>query len=69
MVGNSSPLSTASPEDFLHRHVAALHRKLHRIGVSASFGLSEAGIEAAFERVTPAGHGRELLSELKSLGS
>jgi aryl-alcohol dehydrogenase-like predicted oxidoreductase len=37
-------------DDFLHRHVRALGRRVHRVGVSASFGLSEAGLEAAFER-------------------
>lgn len=36
--------------DFLHRQVPALGRRVHRVGVSASFGLDERGIEAAFER-------------------
>ncbi len=36
--------------EFLQRHVPALGRTVHRVGVSASFGLDEAGIEAAFEQ-------------------
>lgn len=35
---------------FLRRDVRGLGREVHRIGLSATFGLSEAGIEAAFER-------------------
>lgn len=35
--------------DFLHKHVPRLGRTLHRVGLSAGFGLSEAGIAAAFE--------------------
>ena len=37
-------------DSFLHRDVRGLAREVHRIGLSATFGLSEAGIEAAFER-------------------
>jgi aryl-alcohol dehydrogenase-like predicted oxidoreductase len=36
--------------EFLRREVPALGRSVHRVGVSASFGLDERGIEAAFER-------------------
>lgn len=36
------------PAHFLHKHVPALGRELHRVGLSASFGLTEAGIHAAF---------------------
>lgn len=36
--------------DFLVREVPALGRRLHRVGLSATFGLDEAGIEAALER-------------------
>jgi aryl-alcohol dehydrogenase-like predicted oxidoreductase len=36
--------------EFLKREVPALGRSIHRVGVSASFGLDERGIEAAFER-------------------
>ncbi len=37
-------------DDFLVRPVPALGRRVHRVGLSASFGLSETGIEAALER-------------------
>lgn len=40
----------AMTSSFLHRDVRAFGREVHRIGLSASFGLDEAGIEAAFER-------------------
>ncbi|AUX26872.1 aldo/keto reductase [Sorangium cellulosum] len=40
----------AVPSSFLVREVKAFGRSVHRVGVSASFGLEEAGIEAAFER-------------------
>jgi aryl-alcohol dehydrogenase-like predicted oxidoreductase len=36
--------------DFLVRDIPSLGRRVHRVGVAASFGLDEAGIEAAFER-------------------
>jgi aryl-alcohol dehydrogenase-like predicted oxidoreductase len=35
---------------FLHRHVKAFDRTIHRVGLSASFGLTEKGIEGAWER-------------------
>ncbi|MDX2024650.1 MAG: aldo/keto reductase [Deltaproteobacteria bacterium] len=35
------------PEDFLHKHVPALGRGLHRVGLSAGFGLTEVGVHAA----------------------
>lgn len=41
---------TPSAADFLHRDVPALGRRVHRVGLAATFGLDEAGIEAAFER-------------------
>jgi aryl-alcohol dehydrogenase-like predicted oxidoreductase len=36
--------------EFLRRDVPTFGRSVHRVGVSASFGLDERGIEAAFER-------------------
>jgi len=42
--------SVIEPSSFLVRDVPARGRRSHRVGVSASFGLAEAGIEAAFER-------------------
>jgi aryl-alcohol dehydrogenase-like predicted oxidoreductase len=36
--------------EFLKREIPAFGRSIHRVGVSASFGLDERGIEAAFER-------------------
>src|SRR5262245_47445856 len=37
-------------DSFLRREVRGFGRDVHRVGLSASFGLSEAGIEGAFER-------------------
>jgi aryl-alcohol dehydrogenase-like predicted oxidoreductase len=37
--------------DFLHRDVPALGKRLHRLGLSGSFGLDEAGWREALERV------------------
>lgn len=34
---------------FLHKQIPALGRRVHRVGLSAGFGLTEAGIAAAFE--------------------
>jgi aryl-alcohol dehydrogenase-like predicted oxidoreductase len=38
-------------ETFLEKHVPALKKRLHRVGLSASFGLDEAGIREALERL------------------
>jgi aryl-alcohol dehydrogenase-like predicted oxidoreductase len=36
--------------EFLKREVPVLGRSVHRVGISASFGLDERGLEAAFDR-------------------
>jgi aryl-alcohol dehydrogenase-like predicted oxidoreductase len=36
--------------EFLKREVPVLGRAVHRVGISASFGLDERGLEAAFDR-------------------
>lgn len=36
-------------DDFLHRHVPALGRRVHRLGLAVAHGLSEAGVREALE--------------------
>src|SRR5688572_3001773 len=44
------PEPARMPSEFLSRNVPVFGRRVHRVGLSASFGLDEAGIEAALER-------------------
>jgi aryl-alcohol dehydrogenase-like predicted oxidoreductase len=37
-------------EDFLHRHVPALGRQVHRVGIATNYGLDEAGVRTAIDR-------------------
>ena len=37
-------------DDFLHRDVAILRKRVHRYAISASYGLDEAGVREALER-------------------
>jgi aryl-alcohol dehydrogenase-like predicted oxidoreductase len=39
------------PDTFLEKHVPALRKRLHRLGLAASFGLDEAGIREALEQL------------------
>jgi aryl-alcohol dehydrogenase-like predicted oxidoreductase len=41
--------SAPAPGDFLHRHVPAFGRTVHRLGLAASHGVDERGVEAALE--------------------
>jgi aryl-alcohol dehydrogenase-like predicted oxidoreductase len=43
------PLATAS-DDFVHRGVPALGKRVHRLGVALNYGLDAAGVEAAADR-------------------
>lgn len=36
--------------DFTHRHLPAVNKRVHRLGLACNFGLDARGLEAAFER-------------------
>src|SRR5213078_4293791 len=48
--GGSIPMTAADLETFTHATLGRTGRRVHRMGISASYGLDAAGVELAIDR-------------------
>ncbi len=46
----SSPVDRGAADDFLHKYVPAINKRVFRLGLAANYGLDDAGVRRAFDR-------------------